>query len=110
MGDTCRVSLLPRNRRVSLQNACQARSTSALHLCCLEKNNHRLLLLRTRQARAAGQAYFSVSTAIMSTVMVRPGSPTPWTINFEAAGGRFSSKILNRVMSIQRAASSSLVK
>lgn len=46
------------------------------------------------------------STAIMSTVIVRPGRPTPWTINFDAAGGRVSSSISNRFMSIHRAASS----
>ena len=31
--------------------------------------------------------YGFVSTAIMSTVIVRWLSPTPWTINFDAAGG-----------------------
>ena len=49
--------------------------------------------------------YYSLSTAIISTVIVSPDRATPWTINFDAAGGRVSSKILNRVLSTHRAAS-----
>lgn len=35
--------------------------------------------------------HFPAGTAIMSTVMVRCGWPTPWTISLEAAGGQVGS-------------------